>query len=80
MSLATLEPVRPFGLTRAVPVADRPADLIPALTLCPTRQVSITADGQPFTHAPSMATAFVTTSQTREDSQLDESTENDTDR
>ncbi|GEB54373.1 MULTISPECIES: putative ATP-grasp-modified RiPP [Streptomyces] len=74
------EPVRPFGLTKAVPVKviEIPKDE-PALTLCPERQISVTEDGTPFIHEPSMATSLTTQQQTQEDSQLDESTENDTD-
>ncbi|MFD9813698.1 putative ATP-grasp-modified RiPP [Streptomyces sp. NPDC059080] len=73
--------VRPFGLTKAVPVTvtDTPADLPPVLTLCPDRQISVTKDGTPFIHEPSMATSLTTTQQTQEDSQLDTSSENDTD-
>lgn len=62
--------VRPFGLTRAVPAVVRPADVAPVLTLCSHRQVSVTEDGNPFVHAPFMATAVTTTTQTREDSQV----------
>ena len=70
--------VRPFGLSRAVPV--RPAaEVLPALTLCPDRQISVTQDGKPFIFEPHMASSFTTTAQTQEDHQLDESTENDTD-
>ncbi|WP_329148316.1 putative ATP-grasp-modified RiPP [Streptomyces sp. NBC_01456] len=72
--------VRPFGLTKAVPIAvpEAPASL-PVLTLCPDRQISVTESGTPFIHEPSMKTAITTTSQTREDSQLATDTENDTD-
>jgi putative ATP-grasp target RiPP len=70
--------IRPFGLTRAVPV--RPvAHPRPALTLCPDQQINITEQGVPFVFEPSMATALTTTAQTLEDHQLDEETENDTD-
>ncbi|WP_405793930.1 putative ATP-grasp-modified RiPP [Streptomyces sp. NBC_01506] len=73
------EAVRPFGLTKAVPVRPAPG-VWPSLRLCPERQISVTVDGgEPFIHAPSMKSAFETTSQTREDSQLDESKSNDTD-
>ncbi|MEW1719345.1 putative ATP-grasp-modified RiPP [Streptomyces sp. NPDC093109] len=70
---------RPFGLTKAVPV--RPdAGVWPALDLCPERQISVAVDGgEPFIHAPSMASKFETTAQTTEDSQLDEETTNDKD-
>lgn len=70
---------RPFGLAKAVPV--RPdADAYPALNLCPELQISVTVDDrQPFIHTPSMASKLTTTAQTREDSQLDEETEKDTD-
>ncbi|MDI6410782.1 putative ATP-grasp-modified RiPP [Streptomyces albus] len=72
--------IRPFGLTKAVPVKviEVPKDE-PALTLCPDRQISVTRDGIPFIHEPSMGTSLTTKQQTVEDSQLDESTENDTD-
>lgn len=73
MALATLTPsstARPFGLTKAVPATVRSADVAPVLALCPQRQVSVTEDGEPFIHAPSMATAVTTTTQTREDSQV----------
>ncbi|MEW1675542.1 putative ATP-grasp-modified RiPP [Streptomyces noursei] len=70
--------VLPFGLSRAVPVAPG-AEVVPALTLCAERQISVTGSGEPFIHAPSMATQLVTTSQTREDSQLATDNENDTD-
>ncbi|MFI5755546.1 putative ATP-grasp-modified RiPP [Streptomyces sp. NPDC051569] len=70
--------VRPFGLTKAVPVRAE-AGVWPVLSLCPERQISVTTDGEPFIHAPSMKSAFETVSQTREDSQLDESKSNDTD-
>lgn len=74
----TAPTTRPFGLTRAVPV--RPAsEPLPALTLCPERQISVTADGVPFIFEPSMKSAFTTKAQTQEDHQLDEETENDTD-
>lgn len=77
MALATL--VRPFGLTQAVDVDDT-VDTRPAVTLCPDRQISITSEGTPFIHEPSMKTSFTTQSQTREDSQLATDTENDTDK
>lgn len=71
---------RPFGLTKAVPVdiADA-SEAAPALTLCSERQISVTDDGTPFIHEPSMGTALTTVQETREDSQPDTSTENDTD-
>lgn len=73
------ETVRPFGLTKAVPV--RPsAGVWPALRLCQERQISVTVDGgEPFIHAPSMASSLETVAQTTEDSQLDEEKSNDTD-
>ncbi|MGW7578275.1 putative ATP-grasp-modified RiPP [Streptomyces sp. NPDC054765] len=72
--------VRPFGLTKAVPVtvSDIPQGL-PVLTLCPDRQISVTENGTPFIHKPSMATALTTVQETREDHQPDTSTENDSD-
>ncbi|AEM86859.1 putative ATP-grasp-modified RiPP [Streptomyces violaceusniger] len=70
--------VRPFGLSKAVPVADEKLTL-PALHLCPERQMSVTAAGVPFIHEPSMKSQITTTTQTREDSQLATDTENDTD-
>ncbi|WP_405799445.1 putative ATP-grasp-modified RiPP [Streptomyces sp. NBC_01506] len=71
--------VRPFGLTKAVPV--RPvAGVWPSLRLCSERQISVTVDGgEPFIHAPSMGSQFETVAQTTEDSQLDEEKANDTD-
>ncbi|MGW5696527.1 putative ATP-grasp-modified RiPP [Streptomyces sp. GMR22] len=45
--------VRPFGLSKAVPVADETLTL-PALHLCPERQISVTATGTPFIYEPSM--------------------------
>ncbi|WFB06424.1 putative ATP-grasp-modified RiPP [Streptomyces sp. LX-29] len=76
---STVSTVRPFGLTRAVPVAADPKDVGPALTLCPVLQISVTEDGTPFIHAPSMKSAFLTKSQTKEDNQLATDTDNDTD-
>ncbi|MEU3185791.1 putative ATP-grasp-modified RiPP [Streptomyces sp. NPDC006923] len=70
--------VRPFGLARAVPVRPE-TDVWPALVLCPERQIGVTVDGEPFIHAPSMKSKFETTSQTKEDSQLADDKENDTD-
>ncbi|MES4901575.1 MULTISPECIES: putative ATP-grasp-modified RiPP [unclassified Streptomyces] len=70
--------VRPFGLSKAVPVADE-ALVIPALHLCPERQISVTATGTPFISEPSMKTKLTTTTQTKEDNQLATDTENDTD-
>ncbi|MBU3868142.1 putative ATP-grasp-modified RiPP [Streptomyces sp. 4503] len=70
--------VRPFGLSKAVPVAGEPV-VMPALNLCPERQISVTTDGDPFINEPSMKSAFETTSQTREDSQLATDKANDTD-
>ncbi|MEV3874672.1 putative ATP-grasp-modified RiPP [Streptomyces sp. NPDC049906] len=73
-------PIRPFGLTRAVPVAlPDTTKVSPLLTLCPDRQISVTADGTPFIHEPSMGTALTTVQETREDHQPDTSIENDTD-
>ncbi|WP_432585822.1 putative ATP-grasp-modified RiPP [Streptomyces sp. HD1123-B1] len=70
--------IRPFGLSKAVPVADEPL-VMPALRLCPERQISVTEGGTPFIHEPSMKSQITTTTQTREDSQLATDTENDTD-
>ncbi|MBI0317449.1 MULTISPECIES: putative ATP-grasp-modified RiPP [Streptomyces violaceusniger group] len=74
----TTSAVRPFGLGKAVPVAGEPV-VMPALYLCPERQISVTEIGTPFIHEPSMKSQFETTSQTREDSQLADDKENDTD-
>ncbi|MFI1831390.1 putative ATP-grasp-modified RiPP [Streptomyces sp. NPDC020412] len=70
--------VRPFGLTLTAPVALAEEPVGP-LAFCPERQLTVTGDGEPFIHAPSMKTAFKTTSQTREDMQLATDTDNDTD-
>ncbi|MEU3351316.1 putative ATP-grasp-modified RiPP [Streptomyces sp. NPDC037389] len=70
--------VRPFGLTKAVPVVPENAPL-PRLSLCPNRQVAVLEDGTPFIHEPSMKSKFKTKVQTREDSNLDTETENDED-
>ncbi|MFT2017751.1 putative ATP-grasp-modified RiPP [Streptomyces sp. 796.1] len=70
--------VRPFGLLRAVPVTPV-RSVLPSLALCPTRQISVTKQGTPFINEPSLASQFETTSQTREDSQLADDKENDTD-
>ncbi|KUJ69703.1 hypothetical protein ACZ90_10080 [Streptomyces albus subsp. albus] len=70
--------VRPFGLSKAVPVAEESV-VLPALTLCPRRQISVTENGTPFINTPSMKSAFITQSQTKEDSQLATDRDNDTD-
>ncbi|MEU3959610.1 putative ATP-grasp-modified RiPP [Streptomyces buecherae] len=70
--------VRPFGLLRAVPVTPV-RSVLPSLALCPTRQISVTKEGTPFINEPSMASQFETVSQTREDSQLADDKETDTD-
>ncbi|MGO4420292.1 putative ATP-grasp-modified RiPP [Streptomyces sp. MCAF7] len=70
--------VRPFGLSKAVPVADEPV-VMPALRLCPQRQISVTEGGVPFISEPSMKTKLTTTTQTKEDNQLATDTANDTD-
>ncbi|MCQ8194239.1 putative ATP-grasp-modified RiPP [Streptomyces rugosispiralis] len=70
--------IRPFGLSKAVPVADDTL-VMPALHLCLERQINVTADGVPFINEPSMKTQMTTTTQTREDSQLATDNENDTD-
>ncbi|MEU3602665.1 putative ATP-grasp-modified RiPP [Streptomyces sp. NPDC006798] len=72
-------PVRPFGLALAVPFPAPAEELAGPLSFCPDRQVTVTDDGQPFIHAPSMKTAFKSQSQTREDMQLATDTSNDTD-
>ena len=73
-------PIRPFGLSTAVPVTEVADDTPAGLGLCPERQITVTEDGVPAVHEPSMKTAFTTKSQTREDMQLATDTENDTDR
>ncbi|WP_234356939.1 putative ATP-grasp-modified RiPP [Streptomyces sp. NBRC 110028] len=70
--------VRPFGLSKTVPVPAEPV-VLPALHLCPERQISVTTDGTPFINEPSMGSSFETVSQTREDSQLADDKDNDTD-
>ncbi|MFC9222186.1 putative ATP-grasp-modified RiPP [Streptomyces hygroscopicus] len=70
--------VRPFGLSKAVPVADEELTL-PTLHLCPERQISVTEGGTPFISEPSMKSKLTTTTQTKEDNQLATDTENDTD-
>ncbi|WP_079150843.1 putative ATP-grasp-modified RiPP [Streptomyces sparsogenes] len=70
--------VRPFGLSKAVPVADEKL-IPPTLRLCPKRQISVAEGGTPFISEPSMKSQFETTSQTREDSQLADDKDNDTD-
>lgn len=70
---------RPFGLTLAEPVLTASDEPTNTLAFCPERQVTITDDGRPFIHAPSMKSAFKTVSQTREDMQLATDTSNDTD-
>ncbi|MFT2020245.1 putative ATP-grasp-modified RiPP [Streptomyces sp. 796.1] len=73
-----VSPVRPFGLLRAVPVTPLQS-VLPSLALCPTRQISVTKQGTPFVNEPSLASQFETVAQTREDSQLADDKENDTD-
>lgn len=70
--------VRPFGLSKTVPVTGE-AFVMPALRLCPERQISVTETGTPFISEPSMKTKLTTTTQTKEDNQLATDTENDTD-
>jgi putative ATP-grasp target RiPP len=78
MTTSLLEPdTRPFGLTRAVPFVPQDDNVIPPLTLCPERQVSITAIGTPFIHEPSMTTQ--TTSQTTYTTTTDHQSWNDSD-
>lgn len=62
--------VRPFGLTRAVIAAPNPNHVGPVLTLCPERQISVTTDGTPFIHEPSMASEFQSDTQTKTDNQI----------
>ncbi|MCC3768178.1 putative ATP-grasp-modified RiPP [Streptomyces sp. UNOC14_S4] len=72
--------VRPFGLSTALPA--RPAqdgDITAALSLCPVRQITVTEDGRPFIHTPSMKSKLKTTTQTVEDMQLATDNEDDTD-
>lgn len=76
-TITTKHEVRPFGLTRAVPVTN--LDIAPATTLCPQRQISITEAGEAFIHAPSMGSSFTSQSQTRQDSQIWTDTSTDTD-
>ncbi|PAU46882.1 hypothetical protein CK936_21505 [Streptomyces albireticuli] len=72
--------VRPFGVTLALPVTrDVGTEWANTLSYCPERQLTVTADGQPFIHAPSMKTQITSTSQTVEDMQIATDTENDTD-
>ncbi|MEE4598671.1 putative ATP-grasp-modified RiPP [Streptomyces sp. DSM 41524] len=78
LTMDRTQTARPFGLSKAVPVADEKLTL-PALHLCPERQISVTTAGAPFIHEPSMKSQITTTTQTREDSQLATDTENDTD-
>lgn len=72
--------IRPFGLTTALPMheeADR--ELVKGLSLCPVRQITVTADGEPFIHAPSMKSKIKTVTQTVEDMQLSTDNEDDSD-
>ncbi|MFE7132763.1 putative ATP-grasp-modified RiPP [Streptomyces sp. NPDC057638] len=73
-------PVRPFGVTLALPVTrtDEP-EWTTAVAYCPDRQLTVTAEGELFIHAPSMKSAFKTVAQTQEDMQRDEEKANDTD-
>lgn len=70
--------VRPFGLLRAVPIANEKR-VLPALVLCPQRQISVTAHGTPFISEPSLKTEFESTTETVEDSQIATDREMDTD-
>ncbi|MBW1602281.1 putative ATP-grasp-modified RiPP [Streptomyces sp. JJ66] len=75
------EPVVPFGITKAVPI-ERPQidSVVWNMRLCPERQVSLTEEGEPFAHAPSMGSTFATVSETVEDMQVftdNEGTDND---
>ncbi|MFE2185690.1 putative ATP-grasp-modified RiPP [Streptomyces sp. NPDC059455] len=78
LTMERIQTARPFGLSKAVPVADETL-VMPTLDLCPERQISVTAAGEPFINEPSMKTQMTTTTQTREDSQLATDNENDTD-
>ncbi|MFJ5883444.1 putative ATP-grasp-modified RiPP [Kitasatospora cineracea] len=72
MSISTIErprTVRPFGLTKAVPVVPITDETLHTLTLCPERQVSVTPDNKVFVHEPSMTTQ--TTSQTQYQTETD---------
>ncbi|MGW1275509.1 putative ATP-grasp-modified RiPP [Streptomyces tsukubensis] len=71
--------VRPFGLALTTPVTGPAGEIPGPLSFCPERQITVTDDGQPFIHAPSMKSAFKTQSQTREDMQLSTDKDNDTD-
>ncbi|WP_241844447.1 putative ATP-grasp-modified RiPP [Kitasatospora sp. CB01950] len=61
--------MRPFGLTKAVPVVPTTDETLHTLTLCPERQVSVTLDNEIFVHTPSMTTS--TTSQTQYQTETD---------
>ncbi|MGW2543670.1 putative ATP-grasp-modified RiPP [Kitasatospora sp. NPDC001574] len=69
MTTQTLD--RPFGLTLAVPVIPSDRTDLPELTLCPDRQIGITASGAPYIHTPDMTTQTTTSTSitTTEDSQ-----------
>ncbi len=78
----TTEPgyVVPFGITTALPIDRHPEADLSGLTLCPDRQVSLAANGEPFLHAPSMATSIETVTTTVEDMQtFDDNEGTDTD-
>lgn len=75
--------VRPFGLTKALPVSRSPIEdeeWAQGLSLCPERQITVTQDGEPFIDATSMKTHTITTSTTVEDMQRFTDRENDTDK
>src|SRR5262245_10939661 len=72
--------VVPFGITRALPIDRQIDSRVWDMQLCPQRQVSLTLDGEPFVHAPSMGSTFETVSETQEDMQIftdNEGTDND---
>lgn len=75
------ETVVPFGITKALPISRPQIDSrVWDMKLCPRRQVSLTEDGEPFVHAPSMGSTFTTISDTVEDMQVftdNEGTDND---
>ncbi|WP_230991622.1 putative ATP-grasp-modified RiPP [Streptomyces endocoffeicus] len=45
LTMERTQTARPFGLSKAVPVADETLTL-PALHLCPERQISVTRPGR----------------------------------
>lgn len=61
---------RPFGLTRATPLAPTDVEIPATLTVCPIRQITVTENGIPFILAPSMETTIQTVVKTKEDNQV----------